>query len=92
MDIKDKLVEDVVIRLKQYAKSEADLLFRAYKNFPGDLPHFSERISNAINRVTDSITDKLKDVNPGDPLFEELMPLIKGSFRMFMFYFSYFVL
>lgn len=38
----------------------------------------SERISNAIGKVTDAITDALADVNPGDALFEELRPLIKG--------------
>ena len=80
MAVKDELVRDVVVRLKQYAKLEADLLFRAYKNFPGDLPHFSERISDAINRCTDAIADKLATVNPEDPLFQELLPLIKGMY------------
>ncbi len=78
LDIKTELVHDVVVRLKVLAKLEAELLFRAYRNFPGDLPHFSERISNAINKVTDAITDSLANVNPGDPMFDELMPLIKG--------------
>lgn len=84
LDVKKELVEDVIVRLKIIAKLEADLLFRAYKNFPGDLPHFSERISNAINKVTDAITDALADVNPEDALFQELMPLIQGKFALFL--------
>lgn len=40
---------------------------------------YSERISNAINKVTDAITNELETVNPGDALFEELMPLIKDN-------------
>jgi len=76
---KDELVHDVIARLHVVARNEAELLFRAYKNFPGDLPHFSERISNAINKVTDAITDSLVHTNPGDPLFEELLPVIKET-------------
>lgn len=78
MDIKDELVADVVVKLKNVAKQEAELMFRAYRNFPGDLPHFSERISDSINRCTDAIADRLANVNPGDALFEELRPLIRG--------------
>ncbi len=39
----------------------------------------SERISNAINTVTDAITDALEGVNPEDALFQELIPLIKDN-------------
>lgn len=76
MDIKDPLVADVVVQLRKLARLEAELLFREYKNYPGALPQFSERISNAIGKVTDAITDALADVGPGDALFEELLPLV----------------
>lgn len=76
---KKELVADVLVKLKSIARSEAELLFREYDNFPGSLPHFSERISNAINTTTDAITDALADVNPEDPLFQELMPLIRDT-------------
>lgn len=79
LNIKDELVADVIDKLKVHAQNEADLLFRAYTNFPGDLPHFSERISNAINRVTDAITDALANVQPGEALFEELRPMIREN-------------
>jgi len=79
MAIKKPLVEDVVKRLRVLARLEAELLFRAYRNYPGALPSFSERISLAIGKVTDAITDALSDVNPSDPLFKELLPLIKEN-------------
>ncbi len=78
LSIKDELVQDVLVRLRVLARSEAELLFRAYKNYPGALPHFSERISFAIAKVTDAVTNALQDVQPGDPLFQELLPIIKG--------------
>ena len=58
------------------ARAEAELLFKEFKNYPGNLPHFCERISFAIGKVTDAITDHLSTVNPQDPLFEELFPLV----------------
>lgn len=79
MAIKKPLVEDVVKRLRVLARLEAELLFRAYRNYPGALPHFSERISEAIGKVTDAITDALADVQPADPLFKELLPLIREN-------------
>ncbi len=79
MDIKTELVADVVTKLKHIARLEANLLFREFDNYPGALPHFSERISAAINGVTDAITDALDTVQPSDPLFQELLPLIKDS-------------
>eukprot|EP00605_Chrysophyceae_sp_TOSAG23-4_P000106 GSChrysophyteH1.ASY1.ANO1.116.1 assembled CDS len=76
---KDALVADVIERLHVLAKAEAELLFREYKNYPGALPHFSDRISNAINLVTDCIAEYLRDVDIDDPLIEELMPLVKEN-------------
>lgn len=79
MSIKPELVEDVLVRLRYLAKLEADLLFKEYKNYPGALPHFSERISMAIAKVTDAVTDKLADVQPEDELFQKLQPLIREN-------------
>ena len=79
MEIKDELVSDVVKRLHEIAKLEAELLFREYRNYPGALPHFSERISNAINLTTDCLTDRLQTINPGDELWDALFPLIKEN-------------
>ena len=79
LEHKDALVADVIDRLHIIAKAEAELLFREYKNYSGALPQFSERISGAINLVTDCVTDHLQDVEPGDPLWEKLMPLVKQN-------------
>jgi glutamate dehydrogenase len=79
MEVKKELVQDVVVNLRNLARLEAELLFREYSNYPGALPHFSERISNAINLVTDCITDALENVQPNDPLFQELLPLVKDN-------------
>jgi len=79
MAIKPELVHDVLEKLRVLAKQEGELLFREYGNYPGALPSFSERISFAIAKVTDAITDALADVQPEDPLFKELLPLIKEN-------------
>ena len=76
---KDALVNDVLVRLRHLARLEAELLFREYKNYPGALPHFSERISNAINVATDALTERLSTVSPGDDLWSELLPLVKEN-------------
>lgn len=77
MSIKPELVSDVLVRLRGAARAEAELLFREFENHPGSLVHFSERISAAIAKVTDAITDALADVQPEDALFKELVPLIR---------------
>jgi hypothetical protein len=76
MSIKEELVADVLVKLRTLARLEAELLFREYKNFPGALPFFSERISMAISTVTDAITNALEGLNPGDQLFDDLFPLV----------------
>jgi hypothetical protein len=76
---KDELVRDVLKQLREAARAEGELLFRTYANYPGNLPHFSERISFAIGSVTDALTKRLAEVQPGDPLWTELQPLVKDS-------------
>ena len=49
------------------------------RNYPGHLPHFSERISNAIGACKDAICDHMLQFNPGDKEFDELLPLVKAS-------------
>lgn len=76
---KDALVVDVLKQLREAARAEGELLFRTYANYPGNLPHFSERISFAIGSVTDALTKRLADVQPGDPLWVEMQPLVLQS-------------
>lgn len=79
MTIKAPLVEDVLDRLRLLARLEAELLFQEFHNYPGSLPHFSDRISFAIAKVRDAVADALANVQPTDQLFVDLLPLIKDS-------------
>ena len=79
LEHKEELAKGVIDHLHDVAGMEAELLFREYKYHPGALPHFSERISNAINFVTDCIADRLQDVPQDDELFQSLKPLIKKN-------------
>jgi glutamate dehydrogenase len=74
---KSQLVRDVVTHTHNLCKAEAKLLFSTYKKFPEDLPHLSERISNSINSLKDAILTELDELELGDPVLEELLPLVK---------------
>lgn len=74
---KPQLIQDVLVHLRNIAEAEAKLLFSTYKKFPGALPHFSERISGCINKLKDTIIQELEGKELGDPLLEELLPLVK---------------
>ncbi|TMW67939.1 hypothetical protein Poli38472_007611 [Pythium oligandrum] len=80
MNVKQELVEDVVVKLRQLALVEAQLLFREYKKNPeAALPPVSERISRAIIRVHDAVLEKFDDVADEDKkvlytLIEEHLP------------------
>lgn len=76
---KPALVHDVVERLRLLARLEGELLFKEFKKQPGSLVHFSERISNAIAKVTDAVTERLAGVMPTDSLFKELLPVIREN-------------
>jgi len=73
--IKEELVEDVLTRLRELARLEAELLFREYSNYPGQLPEFSTRISHAINRGKEAIQQALAGMERGDDTYNTLLPL-----------------
>jgi len=75
LGIKDGVVEDVLKRLRELARLEAELMFREYQNYPGALPHFSERISKSINRAYEAIRKKLAEMRTGDATYKRLLPL-----------------
>jgi len=61
MAIKDELVEDVLAKLRESARVEAELLFREFRNNPSfPMVHYSLAISDAINRATDAVVAALK--------------------------------
>lgn len=56
----EAIVSDVLERLRHVGRREAELLFREHRNHPAiPLPRISERISNAINAVTDATLEIL---------------------------------
>ncbi|GLD95977.1 hypothetical protein PINS_up004655 [Pythium insidiosum] len=80
MNIKKELVDEVVVKLRQLALVEAQLLFREYKKNPdAALPPVSERISRAIIRVHDAVLEKFDEATEADQkvlftLIEEHLP------------------
>jgi len=75
LSIKQSIVEDVLARLRDLARLEAELLVREFNNFPGSLPYFSKKISESINLATDAIAAKL-DTLPDSEL-DEFLPLFR---------------
>jgi len=58
---KEEIVADVLDKLRQSARTEAELLFREYRSNPEvQLPFYSQAISGAINRATDAVDEALK--------------------------------
>jgi len=90
LENKPAIVADVLCNLRSIASKEAKLLFREFRNYQGSLPHFSERISYAINGLTDAIRESLEDEEKlkvqhtlrdapiGIPTEEELLPLFRA--------------
>jgi glutamate dehydrogenase len=72
---KEEIVGEVLEKLRHYARLEAELLFREFANYPGALPYFSERISNAINLARDAVTQALDGMT--EEQYEELLPLFR---------------
>jgi hypothetical protein len=78
-------VHDVLDRLRACARREAQLLFREQKRSPCPLPKASERVSHAINSVTDAVAAVLAGASAEQreeytelllPLFREHLPKV----------------
>merc|ERR1712157_252054 len=73
---KDKIVTEVLTKLRELAKMEATLLLREFKTYPGSLPYASKVISKAINSVKDEVLSALDSMK--DEEVEMLMSLFKA--------------
>lgn len=73
---KDAIVEEVLAKLRGLAKMEAELLFREYEMYSGNLPGISQVISNAINVTTDALAVALDGITEDDK--EALLPLFRA--------------
>eukprot|EP00934_Nitzschia_sp_Nitz4_P004085 Nitzschia sp. Nitz4//scaffold23_size168460//152291//155530//NITZ4_002248-RA/size168460-processed-gene-0.99-mRNA-1//1//CDS//3329543722//4075//frame0 len=73
---KEKIVGEVLAKLRGMARLEAELLFREAEEYGGAMPEVSQIISNAINAATDALSSALDDL-PAEDL-ETLLPLFRA--------------
>jgi len=73
---KDAIVEEVLAKLRAFAKLEAELLFREADLYGESLPEVSQIISNAINSATDALSAALDTLSSEDQ--DQLIPLFRG--------------
>eukprot|EP00551_Chaetoceros_affinis_P002156 CAMPEP_0203640480 /NCGR_PEP_ID=MMETSP0088-20131115/5968_1 /ASSEMBLY_ACC=CAM_ASM_001087 /TAXON_ID=426623 /ORGANISM="Chaetoceros affinis, Strain CCMP159" /LENGTH=356 /DNA_ID=CAMNT_0050495671 /DNA_START=258 /DNA_END=1328 /DNA_ORIENTATION=- len=78
-DNKEQIVEEVIDKLRELAKMEAELLFKEFAHQKGSLPDVSQKISNSINSATDALISALVDLPQNKreellPLFQEHLP------------------
>jgi len=72
---KDAIVDEVLEKLRDLAKMEANLLFREFQHYKGSCPHFSKVISKAINNVKDEVIAALDSMS--DDELTDLLPLFR---------------
>ncbi|KAL7542946.1 hypothetical protein ACHAXR_012240 [Thalassiosira sp. AJA248-18] len=73
---KPQIVAEVLDKLHQYARLEAELLFREFENYGGSLPQLSKVVSGAVNAATDALTVALESFSQEDK--EKLLPLFRA--------------
>ncbi len=73
---KETIVEEVLAKLRGFAKLEAELLFREADIYDGALPEVSQIISNCINAATDALSGALDTLSTEDR--EQLLPLFRA--------------
>ena len=74
-DNKEQIVTEVLDKLHNYAKMEAELLFREFDTYGGSLPQLSKVVSDAVNAATDALSVALSSFSAEDK--EKLMPLFR---------------
>jgi len=73
---KPQIVSEVLDKLHDYARMEAELLFREFENYGGSLPQLSKVVSGAVNAATDALTIALESFSEEDK--EKLLPLFRA--------------
>ncbi|TVQ52221.1 MAG: glutamate dehydrogenase [Phycisphaerales bacterium] len=75
MGIKDRFVEQVLNKLRAFARREAELLVRIHRHRPQiPLPEMSTRVSRVMLRTADAIETMLRDADQGE--FDLLKQLV----------------
>jgi len=75
-DNKEKIVNEVLEKLRSIARMEAQLLFREFGNYSGSLPHVSKVVSDTINSTNDALSLALDKMS--DDEWEHLLPLFRS--------------
>ena len=73
---KQQIVSEVLDKLHEYSRLEAELLFREFENYGGSLPHLSKVVSGAVNSVKDALNVALATLSEDDK--EKLLPLFRS--------------
>ena len=73
---KEPIVKEVLAKLRELARMEAELLFRESENYGVALPQVSQIVSNAINAATDALSGALDTLSEQDR--EQLLPLFRA--------------
>jgi len=73
---KAQIVSEVLDKLHEYARMEAELLFREFENYGGSLPQLSKVVSGAVNAATDALTIALETFSEEDR--DKLLPLFRA--------------
>lgn len=76
LENKPQIVSEVLDKLHEYARMEAELLFREFENYEGSLPQLSAVVSGAVNAATDALAVALDKYSEEDK--EKLMPLFRA--------------
>ena len=75
---KPAIVSEVLDKLHEYARMEAELLFREFENYGGEggLPQLSKVVSGAVNAATDALVVALEKFSEEDK--DKLLPLFRA--------------
>jgi glutamate dehydrogenase len=75
LSVKDRFIQQVLVRLRELARREADLLMRLHRSHPHvPLPDMSTRISQVMLRCADAIETAIEQVAQEDwPIFQQLV-------------------
>jgi len=63
---KDRLIHEVLQKLRDYARKEANILFREQDHSGLAIPVISTKLSQTINMVADSLVDHLNDMSKAE--------------------------
>jgi glutamate dehydrogenase len=73
---KEQIVKEVLDKVRNLSKMEAELLFREKEIYGGALPEVSKIISDSINAATDALSTALDTLTDED--LEQLLPLFRA--------------